>query len=160
MAYITKKTNKNGRVSYLIRVSEGYRSNGTQIRRSMTYTPEPGMTERQIEKELKRQAVLFEENCNNGLYINQSITLEKFIELWQKEYAEKHLKEKTLQGYRQYLSRILPALGHLKIGKITPAHLMKFYDNLAEEGIRKDTKYVSVIDLKNAILAKYGTKAT
>ena len=95
MAYITKKTNKNGRVSYLIRVSEGYRSNGTQIRRSMTYTPEPGMTERQIEKELKRQAVLFEENCNNGLYINQSITLEKFIELWQKEYAEKHLKEKT-----------------------------------------------------------------
>ena len=51
MAYITKKTNKNGRVSYLIRVSEGYRSNGTQIRRSMTYTPEPGMTERQIEKE-------------------------------------------------------------------------------------------------------------
>ncbi len=65
MAYITKKTNKNGRVSYLIRVSEGYRSNGTQIRRSMTYTPEPGMTERQIEKELKRQAVLFEENCKN-----------------------------------------------------------------------------------------------
>lgn len=158
MAQIVKKTNKNGQVSYLIRVSEGYRSDGTQIKRSMTYTPEKGMTARQIEKEVQRQAVLFEENCANGLYINPSITLEKFVETWWTEYAQKHLKEKTLQGYRQYLSRILPALGHLKLGKITPAHLMKFYDNLAEEGIRKDTKYITTIDLKAAILSRYGTK--
>lgn len=158
MAQIVKKMNKNGRVSYLIRVSEGYKSDGTQIKRSMTYVPAEGMTAKQIEKEVQRQAVLFEENCNNGLYINQSITLDKFIELWWKEYALKHLKPKTLQGYEQYLSRIIPAMGHLKLGKITPAHLMKFYDNLAEEGIRKDTKYTTLIDLKATVIAGYGTK--
>ena len=137
MAQIVKKTSKSGHVSYLIRVSEGYKSDGTQIKRSTTYVPPEGMTAKQIEKEVQRQAVFFEENCINGLYINQSITLEKFIELWWKEYATKHLKPKTLQGYEQYLSRIIPAMGHLKLGKITPAHLMKFYDNLSEEGIRK-----------------------
>lgn len=158
MSQIVKKTSTSGRVSYLIRVSEGYRSDGTQIKRSMTYVPEDGMTAKQIEKEVQRQAVLFEENCNNGLYLNQSITLEKFIETWWNEYALKHLKPKTLQGYEQYLSRIIPAMGHLKIGKITPAHLMKFYDNLSEDGIRKDIKYIATIDLKTAATSIYGTK--
>ena len=158
MAQIIKKTNKKGQVSYLIRVSEGYHSDGTQIKRSMTYTPEKGMTARQAEKEAQRQAILFEGNCANGLYIDQSITLEKFIETWWNEYATKHLKAKTLQGYEQYLSRIVPAMGHLKIGKITPAHLMKFYNNLAEEGIRKDTKYICTIDLKAAAIKKHKTK--
>lgn len=158
MAQIIKKAGKDGRVSYLIRVSEGYKGDGTQVKRSMTYVPEASMSIRQIEKEVQRQAVLFEENCNNGLYINQSITLDKFIELWWKEYALKHLKPKTLQGYEQYLSRILPAMGHLKLGKITPAHLMKFYDNLSEDGIRKDTKYTCSINLKSAVIVRYGTK--
>lgn len=98
MAQIIKKTNKKGQVSYLIRVSEGYHSDGTQIKRSMTYTPEKGMTVRQAEKEAQRQAILFEENCANGLYIDHSITLEKFIETWWNEYATKHLKAKTPAG--------------------------------------------------------------
>lgn len=158
MAYFEKKINKNGQTTYLIRVSEGYRSNGTQIRRSMTYVPEKGMTAKQAEKEALRQAILFEENCSKGLNINSSITLEKFIELWWNEHATKQLKAKTLQGYEHYLKRIIPALGHLKICKITPAHLLKFYNNLAEEGIRMDTKYICDIDLLAAIQSKYKTK--
>ncbi|MGD0621473.1 MAG: hypothetical protein ABSA82_03270 [Thermacetogeniaceae bacterium] len=31
-------------------------------------------------------------------------------------------------------SRILPAMGHLKIDKIKPTHLLDFYANLQEEG--------------------------
>ncbi len=33
---------------------------GKQVRRTMTYTPEPGMTAKQIEKEVQRQAILFD----------------------------------------------------------------------------------------------------
>ena len=36
MAQIIKKTNKKGQVSYLIRVSEGYHSDGTQNRKDVT----------------------------------------------------------------------------------------------------------------------------
>lgn len=50
-----RKRNK----SYEITVSCGYGIDGRQIRRTMTYTPEKGMTAKQIEKEVQRQAVLF-----------------------------------------------------------------------------------------------------
>ena len=56
---------KRGRL-YQIRVSCGYDTNGHQVEQSMTWKPEPGMTERQIEKELNRVAVKFEEDCING----------------------------------------------------------------------------------------------
>ena len=52
--------------SYKITVSCGYDLNGKQIRRHLTWKPEPGMTKRQLQKELDRQAVLFEEKCRNG----------------------------------------------------------------------------------------------
>ena len=60
MATATKRGN-----SYKITVSCGYDLNGKQIRKHMTWTPEPGMTERQIAKELERQKVLFEERCKH-----------------------------------------------------------------------------------------------
>ena len=45
---------------YRITVSCGYDLTGKQIRRTTTWKPEPGMTARQIEKELARQAVLLD----------------------------------------------------------------------------------------------------
>ncbi len=61
MATIEKRNN-----AYRITVCCGYDINGKQIRRRMTYTPDEKMTAKQIEKEVQRQAVLFEEQCNNG----------------------------------------------------------------------------------------------
>lgn len=52
--------------TYRIRCSLGYDSKGKQIIRSTTWKPEPGMTEKQVEKELNRFAVLFEEKCRSG----------------------------------------------------------------------------------------------
>lgn len=52
--------------SYFIAVSCGYDHNGKQIRRTMTYKPDKNLTERQIQKEVQRQAVLFEEQVRNG----------------------------------------------------------------------------------------------
>lgn len=50
MATIQKRGN-----SYSIRVSCGYDTQGKQVIQSKTWTPEAGMTERQIQKELERQ---------------------------------------------------------------------------------------------------------
>lgn len=63
MSTVTKRGD-----TYRIRVSAGYDINGKQIMKSMTWKPEPGMTKKQIEKELDRQRVLFEEKVNNGQY--------------------------------------------------------------------------------------------
>lgn len=68
MATIEKR---NG--AYRITVSVGYDMQGKQIKKRMTWQPLPNMTEKQIQKELERQKVLFEEQCRNGLYISSNI---------------------------------------------------------------------------------------
>ena len=65
---------------YRITVSAGYDMQGKQIKKRMTWTPLPNMTEKQIQKELERQAVLFEENVISGKAVGGAIKLEDFIE--------------------------------------------------------------------------------
>lgn len=91
--------------SYKITVSCGYDLNGKQIRRHLTWTPEPGMTKRQIQKELDRQAVLFEEKCRNGQVLDGNIKFVDFAEKWFTEYAEKQWM--VTQPCRATLSRII-----------------------------------------------------
>ena len=127
--------------TYRITVSCGYDMDGKQIRKSTTWKPEPGMTKKQIEKELERQKVLFEEKVNNGLFVGENIKFASFAELWFKNYGKEHLKATTYKNYRDCMKRILPAIGHIPLNKLQPHHLIAFYENLEENGIRSDTKY-------------------
>jgi len=99
---------RNG--SYQIVVSCGYDSKGKHLRRSMTWVPEKGMTARQIEKELNRQATLFEERVRTGGAPNSSVKLEAYAEQWFTNYAEKNLKESTVARYRKLSRRLYQAL--------------------------------------------------
>lgn len=135
MASITKRGS-----SYLFRVSCGFDGNGKRLMKSQTWTP-PNLTPKQAEKEAQRQAVLFEEKCRTGQYINSNIRFTDFAEIWIHDYAEKQLKTTTLARYKELLIRITAALGNMKLSEIQPHHLMAFYDNLEESGIRQDIKY-------------------
>ena len=143
--------------SYKITVSCGYDLNGKQIRRHLTWTPEPGMTKRQLQKELDRQAVLFEEKCRNGQVLDGNMKFAEFAEKWFAEYAEKQLRPTTIAGYRWALKRTLPAIGHIRLDKLRPHHLMTFYDNLAESGIREDTLYRCSVDFKAFLREQHTT---
>lgn len=76
----------------------------------MTWKPEAGMTTKQIEKELNRQAVMFEEACQGKQIVN-TVKFEAFAEQWFKEYADVKLKEKTVERYRQLTERTYKAIG-------------------------------------------------
>lgn len=84
----------------------------------------------------------FVTEVEQGQYIEPSkMTFEEFSKKWLKEHAEKNLAPKTVFGYKNLLeSRIYPAIGHLKIEKIKPMHLVEFYNNLGEDGLREDGK--------------------
>lgn len=150
MASITKRGE-----SYRITVSCGYSADGKKLRRSKTWTPDSGMTARQTEKELQRQAVLFEREVENGTYLDGvHITFAGFTQLWLTNYAEKRLAPGTLNPYKMRLEkRILPAIGHIKISKLQPHHLMEFYDNLQEDGLRLDERYTPTEGLVKALEA-------
>ncbi|HYE08700.1 MAG TPA: tyrosine-type recombinase/integrase, partial [Patescibacteria group bacterium] len=149
MSTITRRGN-----SFRIRVSCGYDINNKQIMKSLTWTPEPGMTPKQIEKALERQKVLFEEKCGTGQYLDGRIKFIDFQEKWFKDYAEKHLRPTTLLSYRQLIQRINATIGHLCLEKIQPHHLLSFYDNLSKENVRNDYTYKSIINFKHFLSEK------
>ena len=119
--------------SYRIRVSCGYDIYGKQVTQSKTWRPDPGMTPKQIEKELQRQAILFEEECSHGK-ITASVKFETFAEQWFKEYAELNHRPTTLQRERQLSVRVYKALGHMKLDKITARDIQRFINSLAKNG--------------------------
>ena len=122
--------------SYKIIVSKGYDINGRQIRERMTWIPDPKMTPRQIEKELNRQATLFEERIRCTNTVNSNIRLVDFTDLFLKDYASTNLKAKSIYNYQEKMARINLALGHIKLKDLKPGHIASFYSNLQEKGMR------------------------
>ena len=151
MANITKRGN-----SYSIRVSAGYDTSGKQIVKTMTWKPPAGMSEKKAEKEVVREAMLFEEKVRNGQVADGRIKFQDFAERWFTDYAEIQLRPRTVARYRELTGRIYPAIGHLYIDKIRPAHLMDFYKDLTTATI--STKYHCKIDLKARLKETHLTK--
>lgn len=131
MANITKRVGKNGKVSYLIRVSTGYGIDGKQRKQSMTWTPPEGMSAKKIEKQVQIEALHFEEAVNSGTYQDANIRFKEFAEHWFEQYATKQLKKKTISGYQRLLPRIYEAIGHIKAARAADRSLKCFLCELA-----------------------------
>lgn len=136
MASIKKRNN-----SYTITVSCGYDVSGKKITRTMTWKPESGMTARQIEKEVKRQATLFEERVQNGkVSACGSLKFVDFIPQYI-ENVQAEISVTTLENYKRIIrDLIIPALGHLKLKDIKPLHIQKFVNALSSGEYRLDGK--------------------
>ncbi len=135
--------------SYLIRVSNGMDEHGNRSRKTMTWTPPPGMSAREIKKELNRQVVKFEEAVDTGEVGNLTITFDEFTEIWIRDYAKTQLKATTRQNYMRMINdRILPALGPMRLCKIMPQHLLAFYRSLQEPGNKNKSYYQADPSLK------------
>lgn len=147
MAKIVKRMKKDGTCSYCIRVSNGYDRQGRQVMVNRTFTPPPGLTGKKLEKELQRQADAFEQEVHSGISLEASMKLDDLIERWFTEYADRQLKPKTATEYRKLVPRVSAALGHMKVNQIRPAHLMAFYSNLSEDGVRQDSTYTATAAL-------------
>lgn len=130
-------------MSYLVRVYNGRTQDDKVITRCKTVTPPAGMGKKKAEKWVQEQAVLFEQQVTNGLVLDSDMLLDDLIDRWFEEYANKQLKAKTLYDYRRMRGRISAGLGHLKVSKIKPAHVMAFYNNLEEKGVRRDSTYTA-----------------
>ena len=124
--------------SYVIRVSCGYDTDGRQVYQSMTWKPEKEMTPKQIEKELARQVVLFEEKCKMG-YQSKAVKFETFAEEWFEEYAKPNLRNTTYERLLQLRKRVYEALGYMRMDKITPRQIQAFVNALSKEGANERT---------------------
>lgn len=154
MATIRKRNN-----TYHIRVSLGENYAGERICRYMTWDPPAGMTPKKEEKEVRRIAQEFETKCRSGLIVDDTIRFCDFAERWFRDYAEKQLRPRTLHRYKSLMPRINQAIGHIKLRDLRPHHLVEFYNNLAEDGIRLDQRYVLSADIQSTLKERHINKS-
>ena len=133
MANIRKRGN-----TYQIRVSCGYKLNGEQVVRTMSWKPPEGMTAKQAEKEVQKQAILFEEKCLRG-QVTANVKFEEFAEQWFEEYARLNLRKSSFERMRQVTQRVYPAFGHLRLDRITGRQIQQFINNLVLNGKNMQT---------------------
>ena len=124
MANITKR---NG--TYRIRISCGYDSEGKQRIATKTWIPPAGMSEKRIEKEVQRVAILFEEECRGGV-ITTAIKLDEFIDRWFTECANLKMKASTLRNCKWLAERVRIELGHMRLDKIATRDIQRFVEML------------------------------
>lgn len=157
MATINPRYDKNGAIiSYQIRVFRGRDSTGRRLKDyMMTWRPEPGMTKRQIEREVQRQATLFEENCKLGNVSTEKMTFERYAAYVIDLKERNGLKAKTVERYRDMLPRINAEIGPLKLQDIRADHLNRLYAKLGAEGEKKaGGRAMAKIDLAAALREK------
>ena len=133
MANITARKNTSGEViSYRIRVAAGYDVDGKKRKPyEKTWKPSPGMTPRQIEKELNKVVVQFEDECQRGLAsVQGSMRLADFCPRYL-EIQKSTLSPRVWHDYARIVERlIIPQLGHLRMADIRPAHVQAFISYL------------------------------
>lgn len=156
MSNITPRKNKNGEItSYTIRVYHGYDSNGKRLKPYiMSYKPAPNMTAKQIEKEVQRQAMLFEEQCRNGqIGANRNIKLADFCPMYL-DIKKDVIAPRTYEFYKNEIDKlIIPLLGHIKLSELRPAHVQQFIQYLQGDVRQGNAKLSpSTIKRKVAIL--------
>ena len=154
MATVEKRGN-----SWRFVVFIGRDASGKQIKRTKSI-PAEGINK----TEAKRLANEFENEVLKKSFINdQNMTLSQFVDYWKEIYATvgDNYSPTTLERNEQLLDRILPALGHIRIKKLKPTHLMEFYNQLRLEP-RKDGKGLlssRSVQMHHKLLSSILTKA-
>ena len=130
--------------SYRVTVSCGYNAQKQQIRKTKTYRPLPGMTPRQIEKEVQRFAIVFEASVKNGEFLDAGrIRLSDFCPQYL-EIASGFLSPTTYASYERVVQQyILPILGHFRLSEIRPFHVQMFIQQLQSPGRGKQRETLS-----------------
>lgn len=123
-----------GGTSWRLIASCGLGTNGRQVKKTKT-------VQAKNEDDARKQLEKFLNEVDGGIDVNAGkLSFQRFVEeRWLPKYAEKELAPKTIHDYKGYLEkRIYPAMGHLKMNKIRPSHIIDFIDMMGEEGMRQD----------------------
>ena len=135
MATIQRIDRKTG-PTYKITVSSGTDITGKQVRKHRTWKPEPGMTERQMEKAVKKVALDFEREIEQGFIADNRQTVSEYCRYVIDTKERTGVKHRTIVSYKGFLPRIDQAIGHIKLTDLRPAHLNQFYAELGKPGVR------------------------
>lgn len=120
-------------------------------RYSAKYTTNNGKrVEKYFDKITEARRWLNEEIHNkfHNVYVDNSMTLDKFYEFWIENCKNGIVRENTLNGYvNQYVKHIKPKIGFMKIKDIKPMHCQKVLNDMFDGGYAYGTMKLTRITL-------------
>ena len=131
--------------SFTVVIYNGYNENGTQKKITKTYQySNSKLSDKQKLKEEEIKIRELEEKYSDNLQTdNPKLTVKQFGERWMEEYVRADLEPKTIQQYEGTLRLyVYPALGALHMSALSPRHINTFYNQLKEDNVRNDNKYI------------------
>lgn len=146
--------------SYQVTVSNGYDAAGRKITETATYMPEPGMKKKEIELALNGFAADFERAVKSGRNVRgERMSLAELSHLYLDDMKPPILARTTYKDYTDRINnRIVPAMGHIKIGNIRQKDVNNYSKMLrehykvtrtgkplSESSIRKDCAVISAL---------------
>ena len=117
--------------NYTFTVALGMDNNKKQIRKTTTWTPPEGMTEKKADKLAREAYIQFKNHCRGLSSLNENMRFRDLADEYIKVYAPNKLKPITAYNYEKMIKyHMLGSFGNKKIKDITPWTLSEFFCNL------------------------------
>lgn len=121
--------------SYTITAYMGYDAQGKQRKRTTTFRPPVGVSEKKAEKLAWKYAAVWESEVQGYADLNENRSFSDLAEWYYSTVAPSVLKPNTLRRYRDEIGHhVMPRLGREKLKSITPAMLDKLFSDLQRMG--------------------------
>lgn len=90
--------------------------------------------------EVKRMATKLEAKIASGNFVEPSnLTVEGYLLQWLEDYCS-HLSPATVAGYKRYIvNHIIPSIGSIKLQKLKPINVQRFYNDEKDSGYSNTT---------------------
>ena len=75
---------------------------------------------------------------DTGTFVEPStLTVGEYLRQWLRDYAETHVRQRTLEGYRERLEKhVIPHVGHIALDKLSPRQIQGMETTLLKSGRR------------------------
>ena len=133
---VEKRGPNSWRVGFQLPVSEGRK----WIRKTITLPP--GLTEAEQRARAELEEARLRVDYADGRIVPESpMTVREFSVIWISDHVKPNCTADTLKNYQFFLdSRILPALGDIRLQSLTPVACNKFINSLRRETARTTAK--------------------
>ncbi len=120
--------------SYTFTVAMGMTTEGKQIRKTTTFTPPDGLTEKKSDKLTKEEYINFKNQCKGLSAFNENMRFKELSEEYFKLYAPNKLKPITAYNYEKMVAyHFNDYFGNKKLKEITPGMLTNFFSTHTTE---------------------------
>lgn len=134
MATIIRQERKGG-INFRIQVAVKDTGSGKRITKTATYDPPKGLTEREIQRDVQKFAILFEDECRKNGVINQTngnITVKEYSVIWLKTLRQTASPAYYSSSLR-LMKEVVAALGGYRLKELTPVIIQRFVDGLRKK---------------------------